>query len=138
VIPRAPRRLAALLLVAGAAAAAFAIVPSMPRDHHVDLRLDDPASVTSVEVAWSPAPSGHGNEAAEAVQGGAWHFQPGKAPQTLGTRVHLPDGTYELGVLVERGSGRDAFRRTISLGEADHITVPLTAPRAEAHGGGAR
>jgi hypothetical protein len=62
----------------------------------------------------------------------------GQAPQTLGTRVRLPDGTYELGVLVERGSGHDAFRRTSALGEADHITVPLTTPRAEAHGEGAR
>ena len=121
------KRLAVLLLVAGAAVAGFTVVPALPHEHVVDLRLDDAASVTGVELAWSPAEG----RAGEAVQGGSWHFAQGKAPRTLGSRVRLPDGRYVVDVVVERGTGRDAYHRAVALGEADHITVPLSAPRAQ-------
>jgi hypothetical protein len=121
------KRLAVLLLIAGAAVAGYTVLPSLPHEHRVDLRLDDAASVTGVELAWSPGES----RAGEAVQGGSWHFAPGKAPRTLGTHVRLPDGNYVVDVVVERGTGRDAYQRAVVLGEADHITVPLSAPRAQ-------
>jgi hypothetical protein len=131
--PTNRKRLATLLLVAGAAAAGFVFMPAMPHEHRVDLRLDHASTVTGVEVAWSPAADdGRESRVAEALQGGSWRFEPGKAPRTVASHVRLPDGRYELDAVVERGSGRDAFHRTITFGEADHITVPLVAPRAQA------
>jgi hypothetical protein len=117
---RIRHRWAPLLLVAAAGGAAFVVVPHVPREHVVALRLDDAASVTGVDVDWTPI-SGD----SEATQGGVWHFVAGKAPGELSSSVRLPDGRYELDVTVERGPARQAFHRTITLGDADRITVTL-------------
>jgi hypothetical protein len=128
---RLRKRLALLILAAGAAATAYVILPRVPREHQVDLRLDDAASVTAVEVAWAPLGAGSPAEpagkpeTAEAVRGTAWHFQPGSAPGTVGATVSVPDGRYALDVVVERGVGVESFHRVLTLGDADHISVTL-------------
>ncbi len=128
---RLKKRIAPMILVAGAAAAAFVIVPHTPHDHHVDLRLDDAASVTGVQLAWAPLDSAPGvreasaADADDAVRGSTWHFPAGSAPKMVAAQVTLPDGRYALDVLVERGAGSEAFHRVITLGDADHIRVSL-------------
>lgn len=112
-------RYAPLLLLAGGVGAAYVLVPNMPRERVVELRLDDASTVTGVDVAWAPAGS------ADAVQGGAWHFAAGKAPTSIDAPVRLPDGRYTLDVTVERGARREAFHRVITLGDGDRITVRL-------------
>jgi hypothetical protein len=120
--PRSLRdRVMPVLLVAGAAVAAFLLVPEVPHAHEVALRLQDPVTVTGLEVAWAPAGANPG----DAVRGGSWRFAPGQAPAKVDTHVSLPDGRYELQVLVERGDERETLRKTLTLGGADHITVPL-------------
>lgn len=115
------RRGAPLLLIAGALAGALLVAPKVPREHRVELRLPDASTVTGVDVAWASAAAPR----AEAVQGGSWHFASGSAPAVLDARVHLPDGRYALDVTVERGSAREGFHKVITLGESDHILVPL-------------
>jgi hypothetical protein len=122
------RRFAPLLLLAGAAGAAFVVLPSVPHEHHVDLRLDDAASVTGVDVAWTStaAAATHATLAdEEALRGVSWHFQAGRAPATLGAAVTLPDGRYALDVTVQRGTEAESFHRVLTLGDADSIAVPL-------------
>ena len=115
------RRHAWLFLVAGGIGAAALFAPHLPHERQVELRLDDPASVTAVESAWRPLPRAEG----EPLQGGSWRFAAGQAPPTITTRVSLPNGRYELDVMLERGEERTILHRTIALGDADHITVPL-------------
>lgn len=118
-LSRLRARLTPLLLVAGGAAAVVLVVPHLPHEHRVELRLEDAATVTAVDVAWTPVEDG------EAVQGSSWHFAAGTAPRSLGSTVKLPNGRYALDVHVERGEGREAFHRVITVGDAERITVPL-------------
>lgn len=113
-------RYAPLLLLAGAAGAGFVVVPHLPKERTVELRLDDARTVTAVDVAWSPT-----GGPADAVQGGAWHFAAGQAPAAIHTPVRLPDGRYTLDVTVERSAEREEIHREITLGDADRITVRL-------------
>jgi hypothetical protein len=39
--------------------------------------------------------------------------------------VRLPDGSYDLEILVERVGRTDAVRRSLTLGDADRIAIPL-------------
>ncbi len=117
------RRYASLLLLAGGVAAGALVFPHMPREREIDLRLEDAASVTGVDVAWSPVSGSAGKP--DAIRGASWRFAPGQAPASLPTRVSLPDGRYDLDVLVERGDRREALHRVVAIGDSDHITVRL-------------
>lgn len=118
----ARRRLAPLLLIGGAGLAAYLLGPHVPRDRTVGLRLESAATVTSVDVAWSPR---DGTRTADAVQGASWQFAAGTAPAKLEMPVRLPDGRYVLDVTVARGAEQEQFQRPITLGESDHLTVSL-------------
>lgn len=113
-------RFARIALLVGALGAAALILPRLPRERQIDFRLEDTASVTGLELAWS-RDDGDG----EAVQGGSWHFAPGQAPRTLTTTVHLPNGRYAVDITLERTGGRDELHRVIDLSSTDHVTVPL-------------
>jgi hypothetical protein len=109
------------LLVGGAFAATY-VFPQVPRARSVRLRVDDAASVTAVDVTWTPM-SGGGS--ADPVQGGTWRFAMGKAPRVIETPVRLRDGRYALEVVVTKGDAREEIHRTIDLGDSDQITVSL-------------
>lgn len=108
-----------LLLLAGGLGAAHFISPHLPKDRAVDLALDDAASVTAVDVAWS-SPDG-----SDTMQGAAYRFDPGQAPRKLRISARLPDGRYALDVTVERGAQRETARRVVRLDENGSITVRL-------------
>src|SRR5689334_19757791 len=86
--PRPKRsRFAPLILLAGGIAAAVVFAPHIPRERRVELRLQNPPTVTRVDVAWAAKSQGD-----EPVKGGSWRFTPGTAPSTLTAPVSLPDG----------------------------------------------
>jgi hypothetical protein len=120
-------RVAPLLLVAAAAATAAVLVPHLPHEHRVDLRLEDARAVTGVDVAWAPKGDIGDARDGEPVRTGEWRFAAGTAPPSIRTSVSLPDGRYGVDVTVERGDARQAFHRLITQGEAEaeSITVPL-------------
>src|SRR5262245_17369597 len=93
--PRATRRWAVGLLVAGALSAAYILMPHVPRDRQIDLRIEEPNTVTGVEITWSrPASAGHADEQAEEpLRGASFRFPPGTAPKKINYFVRLPDGS---------------------------------------------
>ncbi len=110
------RRFTPLLLVAGAVAVVTILVPKLPREREVELKVADPVSVVSVDVSWSTG--------AEPIHGGTWHFAPGKAPAALTSKVTLPDGRYDLDVVVGRADGASQpWHRSVELEKADHLTL---------------
>ncbi len=115
------RRLLSLLLLAGAGAAFLSLAPHWPKEHAVDFRLDvDPASVVGFDVTWTPA-----SGPADAVSCSSFRFEPGRAPKIVHTTVQLPDGSYGLDITVQRADRSDSTQRTLTLGDAEQITVPL-------------
>lgn len=123
-VPRSapPRRgrFARFVVLGCALAAAAGILPRIPRDRQIDFRLEDDSNIIGIELAWSRE-DGDG----EPVRGGSWHFELGRAPRSLTTSVHLPNGRYAVDITVERTAGRDELHRVIELDSADHVTIPV-------------
>lgn len=115
-------RAAPLLLLAGGALAATYVLPQVPHERTVTLRLDDAPSVTGIDVSWTPVGEGR---PADPMQGATWRFAQGKAPRALDTPVRLAEGRYTLDVMVTRGSQREEIRRTIILRDSDRVTISL-------------
>ncbi len=109
-----------ILFLVVAIGAAVVILPRIPRDRQIEFRVEDAPTVTAIDLTWS-RDDGDG----EPVQGGSWRFQPGQAPRSLTTSVHLPNGRYAVDVVVARTEGRDELHRVIELADSDHVTVPL-------------
>jgi hypothetical protein len=117
--PSVARRFAPWLLVAGAAAAAFTLVPHLPKERRVELRLDQVSTIVDVELSFARSRDG------EPVQGNAWHFAAGRAPLALTLSVNLPDGQYEVDIAVQRTDGRQLIHRVISVTDSDVIAIPV-------------
>jgi hypothetical protein len=115
--PLSVRRIAPVFLLAAAAAAAYFLVPNVPKERTLLLEVEARASVTGVDATWSPVNGG------DAVQGGTWRFVAGAAPLAISSVVRLPDGRYALDVTLQRNAGPETFHRVITLGDADRITV---------------
>lgn len=116
--PRA-RRYALLLLVAGAIAAGATLMPHLPHERRLALRLEDAKHIVGVEFSVTRLGDG------DPLQGGAFHFAEGTAPAAVETTVNLPDGKYDLEVTVEDAAGKRSFRRVLSVSDSDRITIPL-------------
>lgn len=125
--PPAPSRLkrfSPFLLVAGLILAATQLIPHVPRERRVELRLDDPATVLRVEVAWSAIDAQERN-VGEPLEGASFRFEPGTAPALLRAPAHLADGRYALDARLERAADRSQVRRLITVGDDATITIPL-------------
>jgi hypothetical protein len=116
--PSRLRRLAPLVLVAGVVISLMSIVPHLPRDRQVELRFEEPTSIIGVTVDWS-------SSSEEPVQGGSWRFAEGTAPRSLATKVRLPNGAYEVDIRIDRVDRVQTVKRSIPLGDADQIAVPV-------------
>jgi hypothetical protein len=116
-----PNRLARFLLLGGGLCAAAQLLPQLPRERRLALRLDDPTTVTSVEVTWTR----DGRE--DALAGASFRFEAGRAPRRLESTVRLPNGAYDVEVVVLRADGPRTLRRPVTLEGGDEIT--LTVPR---------
>jgi hypothetical protein len=117
--PSATRRFAPLLLLAGAVAGAFTLVPHLPKERQIELRLDEASSIVDVELSFASSSDG------EPVHGTSWHFDAGRAPTSLTTSVNLPDGRYEVDISVQRTQERRSIHRVISVGGSDQISIPV-------------
>ena len=119
-VERAPfKRYAPIALAAGLVAVFAFFNPRAPKDHEIELRLDDPALVTRVEVAWLEIGS------RETMQTGAWSFEAGKAPRQITTHVRAPDGKYDVEIEIDRADGEHREHRTLELGSVEKMTLPL-------------
>ena len=116
--PSRLRRLAPIVLVAGVVISVMSIAPHLPRDRQVELRFEDPTSITGVTVDWM-------SSSEEPVQGGSWRFAAGTAPRSLATKVRLPNGAYEVDIRIDRVDRVQSVKRSIPLGDADTIAVPV-------------
>jgi hypothetical protein len=116
--PSRLRRLAPLVLVAGALISVLSIAPHLPRDRQVELRFEEPTSIIGVSVDWT-------SSSEEPVQGGSWRFAAGTAPRSLATKVRLPNGAYEVDIRIDRVDRVQTVKRSIPLGDADTIAVPV-------------
>ena len=115
------RRLLSLLLLAGGVAALLSLAPHWPKERAVDFRLDgELGTVVGFDVTWARV----GAEV-EPIGGSSFRFEPGHAPKIVHTTVHLPDGSYALDIRIDRADRSDAIQRTLTLGDAEQITVPL-------------
>lgn len=120
-------RLAPLMLVGGAVAATVVFIPHLPRERHVDFRLDDSTTIVAIDVDWSASDrsTSTSSSLSEPLQGGSWRFRAGTAPSMIPATVRLPDGAYDIEILIERTDRTESVHRLITLGDADRITVPI-------------
>jgi len=118
------RRFLSLILLAGGVAAAVSMLPHWPKERAIDFRIEeDTGSVVGLDVAWSRADGAE--TGGEPVLGSSFRFAPGEAPKIIHTTVHLPDGSYELDITLERSDRSASIRRRLTLEDAEQITVPL-------------
>ncbi len=95
------------------------VLPKIPEDHDVELKLPSPGEVVGVDVSWSTPESG------DDILTTSLHFEPGTAPASVRTTVHLPDGPYDVAIAVARTAGVDSTRRRITLDSSARVTIPL-------------
>jgi hypothetical protein len=112
------RRLAPLVLVAGAVAVGFVVKPAIPSDRRVDLRLADRSSIESVELLWL-------DDEQQPVRRTVLSFRDSPPPATIGTDLRVPDGDYRLLITVHRPSGSQEIERRVSFRDADNVVVPV-------------
>jgi hypothetical protein len=116
-------RIARLVALAGVLAVVLAsrelVLPLVPADHAVDLRLDSPQEVVGLDIRWS-APGSDEDIATTSLR-----FSPGQAPASAQVGVRLPDGEYDVAITIERVARVDSTRRRIALRDAARVTIPL-------------
>ncbi len=95
------------------------VLPKIPEDHEVELKVPSHAEVTGLDLTWIAPETG------EDILTTSLHFASGTAPGSVRTTVHLPDGPYEVAIAVERTSGVDSTRRRITLDSSARVTIPL-------------
>lgn len=95
------------------------VLPKIPEDHDVELRLPAPGDIVGLDLRWMAADGG------DDILTTSLHFSPGTAPTSVRTTVHLPDGPYEVAIAVERVGGVDSSRRKITLDGSARVTIPL-------------
>lgn len=115
--PRLARWVALAGLLGVVIATKIFVLPAIPEDHDIELTL--PSDVVGVDLTWS-APGG-----GEDILTTSLRFTRGPAPRSLRTTVHLPNGSYEVAIAVERTSGVDSTRRRITLDSSARVTLPL-------------
>jgi hypothetical protein len=118
--PLGRRRLGFFLLVGGGVLAAAQLLPRWPHERHLSLRLDDPSTVTSVDLAWTR--QGYDGEPSA---GSSWRFPAGKAPRRVEGAVKLPNGTYEVEITILRTDSSQTIHRSVALEGADDVVLPL-------------
>lgn len=115
-----------MLLAVGGVLAASIVLPTLPREREIHLRLEEPASITGLEMTWAPAaPSRSASSGAEPIAGSSWRFAAGAAPGRVMTTVRLPDGAYDLAIAVRRTDGTRSSQRTVTFDDTDSVTVPI-------------
>lgn len=111
------RRFAPLAILAGGGLATWLLSPNVPHDRVLELRVADPTTVTSIEVAWSRDGAGE--------QGASLRFDQG-APRSVRAPVRLPDGRHQLDItLTRRDASPSTTHRAITLRDSDDVIVDI-------------
>ncbi len=118
------RRFAPVILVAGAATVGSFLFPHLPHERQLELRLEHPRELIGVELSIADPNSAKGDDLG-IVLGSSWRFSQGEAPSALTLHVNLPDGHYKLYFKVEREHDQRRIERTLTLDDADRITIPI-------------
>jgi len=113
-----------MLLLGGGVAAASIMLPHLPHERQLELRIEDRDQLSSVELTVS-SPSATDEAEAPFVMGSSWHFPDGRVPASLVTSMRVPDGRYEVDVVLLRAGTRQSIHRTIAFHDAERITVPI-------------
>lgn len=117
------RRVARLVALFGVLALVLSVrwlvLPHVPQEREVEVRLSSPGDVVGVDVRWSTADS------TDDLVTTSLRFHAGAAPSSVRTKVSLPEGAYDVAINVERLSGVDSTRRRIALDDAGRVTIPL-------------
>src|SRR5688500_4867465 len=79
------RRLAPVILVAGAVAVGWLVKPALPEDRGVELRLGDRTDLEEVELVWL-------DEDQETIRRTVLSFRDRPVPARIATEVRVPDG----------------------------------------------
>jgi hypothetical protein len=91
--------------------------PRWASERTVDLSLEAPESVVRVDLDVGA----HGEDPAFAK---VWNFERGTAPASLSARFSVPDGAYEVRVVVEGSSGARRSRvHRVDFGDASSVRV---------------
>jgi hypothetical protein len=116
---KAARLVAFAGVLAVVLAARSLVIPLVPVDHDVEMRLESPQDVVGLDIRWSAPGSG------EDLTTTSLRFPPQQAPSSVQASVHLPEGAYDVTITVERVSRVDSTRRHVTLGDASRVTIPL-------------
>lgn len=108
-----------LLFVGVGIVAASQILPKWPREHSVVVRLDDPATVVTVELAWTR------EVGADPLAGSSWRFAAGRAPRRLESTVRLPNGDYDVEIAIVRTESSQTTHRSVVLHGDDEVVLPV-------------
>jgi hypothetical protein len=108
-------------------------MPYVPREHQVELRLEDSKTIVGVSVDWTDlrdaslsSRTSAGDDNDTRVLGTSWRFETGTAPRSLAMTVRLPNGPYDVDIRVDRTQERvQTTRRSVTLGDADRISLPV-------------
>lgn len=119
------RRIAPLLLAVGLVVGVGPLLQRLPQEREIELRLEDAPTVVGVDLAWIDEDSSGAQDEGDTLQTSSWRFAPGTAPRSLRTRVRLPSGAYSVEITVSRTAGSGTTRRSITLDEADRVTLPI-------------
>ena len=117
--PRLARWVAVAGILGAIVAARFLVIPKIPEDHDVEVKLPTPADVVGLDLRWIAPETG------DDVLTTSLRFAAGTAPASVRTNVHLPNGPYEVTIAVARVSGVDSSRRRITLDDSARVTIPL-------------
>src|SRR5262249_3035022 len=103
------------------------LTPRVPKDRHIDLAIEQPLTVTGVDVTWFRASDADrdGERAEEPLRGASFRYSAGTAPRNINYIVRLPDGSYRVELVVRRGEQAESVWRSVTLGDADQITLRL-------------
>jgi hypothetical protein len=112
------RRIGTILFAAGCAAVLLTILPRLPQDRQVELRLADRQDVTAVDLTWS-------STGGEALQGSSFRFDEGRAPSSWTVEIRLPEGDYTLDTSVRRAGRSTSARQSVLVKGEEPILVSL-------------
>jgi hypothetical protein len=112
------RRIASIVFALGCASLLLTILPAMPQDRGVELRLPESAAVTAVELTWL-SPEG------DPLQGTSLRYAPGSAPSLWTLQTQLPEGDYTVEATVQRGTARASMRQFVRVKGDEPITLSL-------------
>jgi hypothetical protein len=129
------RRLAPLLLLVPAVAAAATLKPHWPKDQAIRYELGAAAPrIEELDVRWTPAGTARAHAAApsddsDTARDVSFRYAPGRAPATVTHTPRLPDGDYDVDVELRSGTRVTPVHRKVTLqGGTTRVDLTTVVP----------